>query len=174
MLVSVIAVYFSYSSSHSLKKSNSNEVVSGESYSSTVEPEKVYSEATFPNYSLKELKDKALFIVKGVPVQVTDEYMVEGDIPFTEYEFKVDKVYKGDKAIQSTAIKVLQDGNELNEFIDHPLMELNKEYLLFLKKSSDGHLIMVGGPNGKFTYNSKSNKYESLNGITFDDPSQLP
>jgi hypothetical protein len=53
-------------------------------------------------------------------------------------------------------------------------MELNKEYLLFLKKSSDGHLIMVGGSSGKFTHNSKSNKYESLNGITFDDPSQLP
>ena len=63
----------------------------------------------------------------------------------------------------------LQDGNQLNEFLDHPLMELNEEYILFLEKSSDGHLIMMGGPNGKLTYNSVSDKYESLTGVIIDE-----
>ena len=168
MLVSVFAVYFAYSSS-SIKNTNATEAISDDVNITKVEQEKVYSEATFPSYSFNELKNNALFIVKGTPVQIANEYMVEGDVPFTEFEFKVDKVYSGDESVESTMITVLQDGNQLNEFLDHPLMELNEEYILFLEKSSDGHLIMMGGPNGKFTYNSVSDKYESLTGVIIDE-----
>lgn len=166
LFVSVFAIYFAYSS-NSIK--NTTEATSDDVNITKVEQEKVYSEATFPSYSFNELKSKALLIVKGTPVQVADEYMVEGDIPFTEFEFKVNNVYSGNKTVESKMITVLQDGNQLNEFLDHPLMELNKEHILFLEKSSDGHLIMMGGPNGKFTYNSDSDKFESLSGIVIDD-----
>ncbi|MBO2536532.1 hypothetical protein [Rummeliibacillus suwonensis] len=51
-------------------------------------------------------------------------HTVNGNVPFTEFDFEVDDVLKGDQSIQATAVKVLQDGNQYNEFIEHPLMEI--------------------------------------------------
>ncbi|OZI13118.1 hypothetical protein CEW92_03050 [Bacillaceae bacterium SAS-127] len=117
-------------------------------------------EGTFPSYTLEELNEKATVIVEGMPTKVIDSYEKEGSA-FTKYSFKVTKLHKGD-IDDNKEITLLQDGNKEHEFADHPLMELNKKYVLFLEKSPTGNLIMVGGPEGKYEYKENEKIFENI------------
>lgn len=118
------------------------------------------TEGTFQSYTLEELNEKAILIIEGVPTEVVDSYEQDG-AAFTKYAFKVTKLHKGDIE-ENGEINLLQDGNEEQAFDNHPLMELNKTYLLFLEKSPTGNLIMVGGPSGKYEYKEDEGVFENI------------
>ncbi|MGG3450165.1 hypothetical protein [Domibacillus aminovorans] len=129
---------------------------------------KLTVEATFPSYNLEELNQKADLIIEGKPTAVLDSYMVDENVPFTKFAFKVNKVYKGD-IDKSKEIEFLQDGNSEMVFEDHPLLKVGKKYILFLRKSELGDLIMVGGPAGKFEYKESLKAYEDNSGVQLDE-----
>ena len=111
------------------------------------------------------------YIVSGEVIEKTDSYFLQGDVPFTDFKFKVNKVYKGDIGKE---IIVTQDGNDEMMFKGYPLMEKDGQYVLFLRKSLEGKLVMNGGPHGKFELNKNqlsgiSNNYKSLSGIIIDE-----
>ncbi|MYL36143.1 hypothetical protein GLW08_21445 [Pontibacillus yanchengensis] len=109
------------------------------------------------------------YIVEGKPTEILDSYFEQEDIPFTLFNFKISKVYKGEKDIKSKYIKVTQDGNKEDSFRSHPLMNINEKYVLFLKEIEDGRLIMIGGPNGKFEYKNDIKAFQSNVGETVND-----
>ncbi|OXS77816.1 hypothetical protein B1B05_09420 [Domibacillus enclensis] len=121
-------------------------------------------QGTFPSYSFAELNEKADLIVEGKPTAILEEYMVDGDVPFTKFSFKVNKVHKGDKKEIEKEIEFLQDGNTVMVFDEHPLLEIGNKYILFLKISEIGDVIMVGGPNGKFEYKEELKAYTDVSG----------
>ncbi|PID14806.1 MULTISPECIES: hypothetical protein [unclassified Sporosarcina] len=125
-------------------------------------------EATFPSYTFEDLSQEAELIVEGKPTEILDSYMVNGDIPFTKFSFKVDKVHKGD-IDSAKEIAFVQDGNSEFVFSEFPLLEINQNYILFLKKSESGNYVIVGGPNGKFDYKPALNIYEAETGEKLDE-----
>jgi hypothetical protein len=122
--------------------------------------EKILSQsAVFPELSKEEAFNQADLVVTGKVNKVDKEYMEGTDIPFTDFVFDVEKKWKGnvEKSDGSSSIEqitVTQDGNTTLEFNEHPLMEVNQEYILFLKKvineNNEEKLVMIGGPAGKF------------------------
>lgn len=128
---------------------------------------KMATSATFPDYTFEELNQQAEFIVEGKPTAVLDSYMVDGDVPFTKFSFKVNKVHKGE--LDSKEIELIQDGNSEMTFVEHPLLEINKKYVLYLKRKESGNLVMVGGPNSKFEYKESLKGYEDNSGRQLDE-----
>ncbi|WP_338754896.1 hypothetical protein [Bacillus sp. FJAT-52991] len=132
---------------------------------------KMVMEATFPSYNFEELNQLADLIIEGKPTAVLDSYMVDEDVPFTKFAFKVNKVYKGNTDIKE--IEFLQDGNSELSFEEHPLLKIGDKYILFLRKSEIGDLIMVGGPSGKFEYKKSLKVYEDVSGVQLDEDLKL-
>lgn len=128
---------------------------------------KLETSGSFPEYTYEELNQKAEFIVEGKPTSVLDSYMVEGDVPFTKYSFKVNKIHKGD--LDSKEIELIQDGNREMTFEEHPLLEIGKKYVLYLMRSESGNLVMVGGPSGKFEYKESLKAFEDGVGNKLDE-----
>lgn len=146
-----------------------NNVTSHTEQPSNNNQSKIYMDATFPSYTFNELNNKSMYIIEGKPVEIIDSYMVNNDIPFTKYSFKISKVFKGNDINQEKELTVLQNGNDISLFSDHPLMEINKKYILFLEKSPSGDLIMVGGPSGKFDFDENKKLYSSKSGFKIDE-----
>lgn len=111
--------------------------------------ESISVEATFPDLSTEELKNNSELVVKGIPQKIDQVIMDGEDNPITVFSFEVSSTYKNDNSDNSKIIHVYQDGDATLQYAEHPLMELNKEYVLFLEKYNDSYL-MLGGPSGKF------------------------
>ncbi|MDD9795670.1 hypothetical protein ABET11_23685 [Priestia megaterium] len=144
--------------------------------------EKVLSQsAVFPDVNKEEAFQEADIVIKGKVESINKEYMENTDIPFTDFNFNVEEYWKSDlKEEENNSIKqlvVTQDGNSDLNFNEHPLMEVNKEYILFLKRvlnnNNEEKLIMIAGPNGKFNLNEnvidQSIDTQSVNGETADE-----
>lgn len=122
--------------------------------SGNINNETINMDATFPQYTEEELIKEADIIVFGKVVGHIKDYTMYGDIPFSDYNLKANKYIKAPRGFDMKELIVTQDGNSQLVFSNHPLMKANKPYMLFLKQSDDGKLIMVGGPNGKFNINN--------------------
>lgn len=109
-------------------------------------------EATFPDLSTEELKKESELVVKGTPQKIDQVIMDGEENPITVFSFEVSSTYKNTNSDDSKVIHVYQDGDATLQYAEHPLMELNKEYVLFLEKYNDSYL-MLGGPSGKFENN---------------------
>ncbi|WP_427337756.1 hypothetical protein [Caloranaerobacter sp. DY30410] len=113
--------------------------------------------AIYPIYDLDTTIQNSDIIVKGEIAEKIKEYMIgeHKDIPLTDYVFVVTKYYKIPKdMIKAKELIVTQDGNEKMIIDNHPLMQKGKKYILFLRKSKNGKLVMVGGVNGKYCINN--------------------
>lgn len=117
--------------------------------------------AMFPKVSPNEAFLTADIVVKGKVDSIDREYMVNTDIPFTDFKFNVDHYWKSDlsKDVLKTINQLIitQDGNSQSEFNHFPPMKTGEEYILFLKRVLDNNnqekLVLVGGPNGKLLLN---------------------
>jgi hypothetical protein len=124
-------------------------------------------DAMFPLMSEDELIRESDFIVLGKVKDLEKEYMLNEDIPFSEFSFEVKKYIKAPvEDIKNTSLTVTQDGNLQFEFDGHPLLQKEKDYILFLKKHNENNttkLLIVGGPNGKIDVaNNKINQFSNL------------
>ncbi|MBN8202581.1 hypothetical protein ACFRCQ_24655 [Cytobacillus firmus] len=122
--------------------------------------------ASFPALTEEELYKQSDLIVVGKVKKTVKEYNIHTDIPFSEFEFQVKEYIKLNNEYKDNKLIVTQDGNSEISFDKHPLLESNKDYILFLNVHKEGNetkLIMVGGPNGKFEIeNEKVSTYGSL------------
>ncbi|WP_424474851.1 hypothetical protein [Oceanobacillus kimchii] len=118
------------------------------------------SSAIFPFLELNQLFDQSDIIVSGKIVDIEKEYMEYVDIPFTDFQFEVDKFFYSDNiSLNDSSLVITQDGNTDIEFEEHDLLEVGKKYILFLERAHNDEgeekLILVGGPSGVF-YNDDS------------------
>lgn len=129
--------------------------------------------ATFPSLTEEELYEQSDLIVVGKVKKTVKEYKIHTDIPFSEFEFQVKEFIKSNEEFKENKLIVTQDGNSEISFDKHPLLESNKDYILFLKihkENNETKLIMVGGPNGKFDIeNEKVNTFGSLQKLNGQD-----
>ena len=100
--------------------------------------------------SIDELTEKSDLVVLGQVTTSVPELRV--DVIFTKQNVAINKYLKGDK-IQNDAIQILQTGGELSgkktpEIDDAPLFQKNDNLLLFLKKTTEGHYLVMGGYQG--------------------------
>ncbi|MGE6893927.1 hypothetical protein [Priestia flexa] len=103
--------------------------------------EKVLSQsAVFPDVNKEEAFQEAGIVIKGKVESINKEYMENTDIPFTDFNFNVEEYWKSDlKEEENNSIKqlvVTQDRNSDLNFDEHPLMEVNKEWIVNTKLDS--------------------------------------
>lgn len=132
---------------------------------STVDEQKqvvIEKHASFPNFPLDDAIKEASLVVKGSPVKIIQTFSEGENNPITEFLFKVDDLYKGEGSItQNNYISVFQDGAVGDEYEEHPLMQLETEYVLILEEPIEDKYVMVGGPSGKFEFNDEKNLFIS-------------
>ena len=85
-------------------------------------------------------------IIKGKKVDSYQEQRV--DLIFTKQIIEIKKIYKGDLNIDDK-IEILQTGGTLNNITTLPidedqLLDNKGNYLLLLRKSSEGHYLILG------------------------------
>lgn len=112
-----------------------------------------YSLASYPNdYSLDEIAKGAPFIIEG-EVRENLASIEEQGIVFTETNFKVSKVHKGD--ISDDSVKIIQEGGTLEGVLhisdNIEILEPGKKYVLFVRQGvpSDRYVI-IGGWQGQY------------------------
>jgi hypothetical protein len=89
-------------------------------------------------------------IIKGKKVDSYPEQ--RADLIFTKQVIEIKKIYKGDLNI-GDKIEILQTGGTINNITTLPieeaqLLDNNGNYLLLLRKSSEGHYLILGGYQG--------------------------
>lgn len=143
----------------------------------TGEEIEISTDAIFPFLTEAELYAEADLVVLGTVSSLLHEYMIDTDVPFSEFSFTVDKYLKSNKNYNSSKkeLNITQDGNTLSEFESYPLLEIGKQYVLFLKIHSEEDsekLLIVGGPNGRYDiengYMKQIGNLHQLNGISID------
>lgn len=98
----------------------------------------------------KSMVSSADLVIKGKKVDFYTEQ--RSDLIFTKQIIEIEKIYKGD-ADKNSRIEILQTGGKLNDittspFAEAPLLDKNSNYLLLLKKSKEGHYLILGGYQG--------------------------
>lgn len=98
----------------------------------------------------KDLIESSDLIVKG---KVIDSYCEKRyDVVFTKQVIEVSKILKG-KINSNEQIEILQTGGELDNIKtpvikEAPLLDKNGTYLLMLRKTDEGHYLLMGGYQG--------------------------
>lgn len=98
----------------------------------------------------KEVIKNSDLIIRG---KVVNSYAEKrADMIFTKQVVEIKKVLKGDLT-ESQTIEILQTGGELGDiktpaFEDAPLLDKNGSYIFMLKKSNEGHYLIMGGFQG--------------------------
>ena len=96
-------------------------------------------------------------IIAVVDVQdITEKYyLLDSNIPFTE--FKAEVVYAVKGVQKKEVITILQTGmsnkESTFEIKDDPLIQIGTEYLIFGARNEDGTIRVLGGPQGRYVYN---------------------
>jgi hypothetical protein len=89
--------------------------------------------ASFPKISPKDAFREADIVVKGKIESVESEYMEYVDIPFTDFNFKVQEFIKSDEKTEKVSLNnrliVTQDGNSQIQYDLNPLMSEGEEYI---------------------------------------------
>ncbi|MGP4041884.1 hypothetical protein ACTWP4_18580 [Gracilibacillus sp. D59] len=152
-----------------------NDYKSSESNSVTSSNEEVIEmSASFPSFEIDQLVEESELIVLGNIESILNEYNEDGNVPFSDYALNVETILIDNSNVTSNTITVKQDGNSSVFFENHPLLEIDKSYILFLKKSSiSDKYIIVGGPSGKFELDNnkiaQANNSIGMNGKTIDE-----
>lgn len=107
-------------------------------------------------HSLADLKAHATIAVQGhfsgVLAQTADQH----GIPYTDFEFTVDRVLydPGHLTAASAKLSVHQTGGLVNgkvhQIDDDPLFKVSEGCVLFLDQYQPGHFKVIGGPTGRF------------------------
>ncbi len=100
--------------------------------------------------NMQSIYDKADLIVIASVIKSIPEQ--RANMIFTKQYLDIKKYIKGEEK-KGTDISILQTGGILNgittaEIAEAPLLELNKEYVLFLRKSNEDHYLVMGGFQG--------------------------
>jgi hypothetical protein len=98
-------------------------------------------------------------IIKGKKVDSYQEQRV--DLIFTKQIIEIRKIYKGELNVDDK-IEILQTGGTLNNITTLPfeeaqLLDNNCNYLLLLRKTSEGHYLILGGYQGVGLINDNEN-----------------
>lgn len=131
---------------------------------------------------LKSLAKSSDLIITGKKIDSYAEQRV--DLIFTKEVIEVNKVYSGIIA-KGDKIEILQTGGTLNgietkPFEEAPLLDKNGDYLLFLRLTSEGHYLILGGyqgvgliKNDKIILNEHNSKMTELNDKNITDLEKL-
>lgn len=152
----------------------------------------VYSSITLPDNvkiissiekdypTIEKLYDSTEMIVRGkVTGEETKEHTYKDDegneqtLYYTEKEYKIQKVYKGENVKSGDTIRVRTleaDHNDTRQIVGTTIGR-NKSYVLFLKESvfpiKNGAYTFVGGPQGIFTLDTKEihHRYKDIDSL---------
>jgi hypothetical protein len=124
-------------------------------------------------HSLPDLKAHTTIAVQGrftaVQAQTTDK-----GIPFTDFEFTVDKVLHDPGHITAPGAKlsVHQTGGtvdgKVHQIDDDPLFKVSESCVLFLDQYQPGHYKVIGGPTGRFEVKDGAVSPASPDGAKFN------
>lgn len=87
------------------------------------------------------------------------------DIPFTDFNAKI--INSPDSSLIGKSITITMTGakNDEKDFEvdDDPLMKVNNQYFVFLRKNKSGTYTILGGPTGRLVYDRQAKTVTSLN-----------
>lgn len=102
-------------------------------------------------FSIEDLINNSDLVIVGKVEDSIPQQRV--NLIFTRQVIKIQKYLKGSSVLNDT-IEVLQTGGTLNgittqEIDDAPLFKIKDHLVLFLKKTDEGHYLVLGGYQGK-------------------------
>ncbi len=122
-------------------------------------------------YTVNELIERSTIVVKGTVEEISSPFTVRGvgnigELQYTDYTISISEIARGENTDLSSVV-VRMEGNPADGTIiyeDAPILEIGKEYLLFLQKPGVG-----GGFNteGEYYYiiGSRQGVYEKSEGM---------
>lgn len=107
------------------------------------------------NYKdISEIQDASDLIIIGTVTKSAQEKSDEpgNNLIFTRFTVSIDQVISGKTSLKEVSVRQLggQDGSELVEIQDDPLMTMDSEVILFLKEYEPNKFKIIGGPQGRF------------------------